>query len=242
MSTASYTLGNDGITFVGTSGNIDNWWIWLSNPPDLSRASRVVIETSFAHNTAQIAIGLAVGVSTDFTQRQGEETLTTRLRRYEEYTENVSPSYPCTLTTTYNICDGEVWQQLESYEFAYDLRTEDVAAIRATNTFSSEMWVTDTETITVSSMDVYVWNTPIKRADKRVNAEINYPYTYYFAKNGTVTPYISYDSNMLEVTPDLSNSLYVITPKALWDTSITIWADQSFSNYQYDTLYFHITN
>ena len=223
-----------------------NWnWVYLNidNYPSATRASRIVVEIWF---TATSQWGFASLIkSSNYNQVLAFYWWDATIKSQTSGILNSDSTwltipYTWTLTGIWNICDGELWLQIENLEFVHDLNNTDINTLRTSTWYELQMsWYSP---ITISSIDYYLWNTPIKRANKRVNAEINSPYTYYFTKNGTVTPYISYDSNMLEVTPDLSNSLYVITPKALWDTSITIWADQSFSNYQYDTLYFHITN
>lgn len=215
---ATYTLDSNWINWISPQWVFVTWYMDINSLPDLSRASRVIVEVWFTSNGSVMEASFYPWRMWTSIITWTNKYLTTILAGSQIH-EPISISNPYTwiLKTTYGLCDENITQDLWNIHYSYDLDNESIDRLRNNNSFQiyTELW--NAMTLTISNVDVYIWNA-----------------SFIFNREYSSTSWNVWDSIKLYIKRFASGDMY-------WeDTSnlrfVTSWTDSKWWYLQFELI------
>lgn len=237
-----YTTSGGGVT-----SNSDNQAVYLEpdSMPDLSRASRIVVETWFTMTSRAGFANLISGGGSILTSFNGNsEVVTINTSSYSESAGLTMP-YTGLLTTTYSLCDEVMAQQIDDLTYEYDLSDGDIARLRSGTDFQFQM--SGYTPVTLSSLDFYIWNTDIMfdRTASQVSCNLGDTITIYWTATWSTAGYYNpatlrkcFSVNRAVWTDTYHTAFEIsLTATTTWSTYALTYSDLDYlDTYKYDTL------
>lgn len=249
-----YSVSSSWVTSTW-GGNVTLYPSNPSNPfPDLSWASRVVVEVWYTISLWWTIESRLVPNDIPWLTRVQwhtvlwEQLLTTSYETFKDWPEedsgNILP-YSGTLVTDYYVSDWFL-AQYNWWEMTSGLNDSDVLSIRWSYDYS--LTISWANAVTISSVDFYVWNTPIKFNRvlwQTITCNVWDTISLYGIAMGGIdaTYYVDYSKFTVEraVWLDIGMTRFVLELTAIdsWETYSYVQSDSK-EEYAYDVIYINI--